>query len=111
MAACTLPELQNNLLKFKSLMDKIDSFNFNVNFSKNIEFNEVEELKIEEIKKVSKMKELIRNYKFIVEKQGDLVRMLNKNEESKYDPESIRNKICLLTIPGVEQRKKYLENQ
>lgn len=111
MSACTLPELQNNLLKFKALMDKIDAFNFNVNFSKNIEFDAVDELEIQEIQKVSKMKELLRNYKFIVEKQGELVRILNKNEDSKYDPQFIMNQISLLTIPGVEQCKKFLQDQ
>jgi hypothetical protein len=68
MSNCLLPELQNNLFKFRALMDKIDSYNFNTDLVKNVEFDPVEELEIEEIKKVSKMKEFLRNYKYIMEK-------------------------------------------
>lgn len=111
MAACTLPELQNNLLKFRVFMDKVDSYNFNIDLVKNIEFDPVEELEIEEIKKVSKMKEFLRNYKYMVEKQNNLIRILTRNTEIKYDPKSVSEKVSLLTIPGLEQQKKYLEDQ
>jgi hypothetical protein len=111
MAACTLPEVQNNLLKFKVFMDKLDSYNFNLNLEKNIEFDPVEDMEIEEIKKVSKMKEFLRNYKYIVERQNNLIRIMTDNKSIKYDPNVTKNKISLLTIPGLEQQRKYLSDQ
>lgn len=111
MSNCLLPELQNNLFKFRALMDKIDSYNFNTDLVKNVEFDPVEELEIEEIKKVSKMKEFLRNYKYIMEKQNNLIGLLTRNSEIKYDPQAICQKVSLLTIPGLEQQKKYLEDQ
>lgn len=111
MQACVLPELQNNLQKFRTFMDKIDSYNFNLNLVKNIEFDPVEELEIEEIKKVSKMKEILRNYKFVLEKQNNIIKILSSYKNVTYDPEKISQKISLLTLQGLEQQKKYLEEQ
>ena len=57
------------------------------------------------------MKEFLRNYKYIMEKQNNLIGLLTRNSEIKYDPQAICQKVSLLTIPGLEQQKKYLEDQ
>jgi len=67
LADFSLPELSSNLSKFKYLMDLIDSFNFNIDLKKSIEFDPVEELEIEQIKTISNLKDTIRNQKFILD--------------------------------------------
>ena len=67
LADFCLPELSSNLAKFKYLMDLIDSFNFNIDLKKSVEFDPVEELEIEQIKTISNLKETIRNQKRLLD--------------------------------------------
>ena len=67
LAEFSLPELSANLSKFRHLMELIDSFNFNLDLKKSIEFDPVEELEIEQIKTVSNLKDTIRNQKYIMD--------------------------------------------
>lgn len=67
LADFALPELSSNLMKFKFLMDLVDSFNFNIDLKKSIEFDPVEELEIEQIKTISNLKDTIRNQRFVLD--------------------------------------------
>ena len=60
LLGCNLPEAITNLTKFRAFLDKLDSYNFSTDLNNNIEFDPVEEMEIQEIKTVSKMKEFLR---------------------------------------------------
>ena len=108
LADFVLPELSCNVQKFRYLMDLIDSFNFNLDLKKSVEFDPVEELEIEQIKTISNLKDTIRNQKFILDHQNKLLKSLTRYEEVKYDPEKVVTKISEMSLPGIEQQKSYL---
>ena len=111
MEGSSLLALKQNMKRFKEFVDKVDSANFNLPLDKAYQFKP--DADVDEIKNITKLKDLIKNYKYVVSSQDQLLqRVISKSTTSDSQQSRIDSKrLGLLDDNGLERAKQFLEEQ
>ena len=51
------------------------------------------------------------NYRFIIDKQTEIIKILADGKDVGYNPREVVETCSLLSCPGIEQQKKFLDEQ
>ena len=103
--------VKENVERFKKFMDKIDTHNFKIPVDRAFIFEA--DADIDEIRSVGKLKDLIKNYKYVVESQDVLMNKAihygNKLRSENMDPCKVRMKV--LDSDGIAKARQFLSRQ
>ena len=106
-----LTVVKENVKRFKKFMDKLDSYTFKIPIEKAYQFEP--DTDIDEIKTMNKLKDLQKNYKYIVESQDCLINKAiqagTKTRNDNIDPTKCRMKV--LDADGIQRAKEFLTRQ
>lgn len=108
MEQVSLAILRENMKKFREFIDKVDSTVLGFPVDKAYQFQS--DADIDEIKTIKQLKDLLKNYKYVVHNQDQLLqRALSKSagDASKQDS----RRVGLLDEAGLERAKTFLEEQ
>lgn len=109
----TINVVKENVLRFKKFMDKVDSHNFKIPCEKAFIFEADSD--IDEIRNIGKLKDLLKNYKYVVETQDCLMNKAihfgNKlrGDMGGVDPTLTRMKV--LDSDGINKAKQFQSRQ
>jgi hypothetical protein len=108
MEQVSLTILRENMKRFREFIDKVDSTVLGFPVDKAYQFNS--DADIDEIKAVKRLKDLLKNYKYVVHSQDQLLqRALTKTAGDSTKQEARR--VSLLDDSGLERAKTFLEEQ
>lgn len=108
MEQVSLAILKDNMKKFREFIDKVDSTVLGFPIDKAYQFHS--DADIDEIKAVKRLKDLLKNYKYVVHNQDQLLqRALSKSACDPAKHEARR--VGLLDESGLERAKNFLEEQ
>merc|ERR1712087_850527 len=109
----TINVVKENVQRFRKFMDKVDSHNFKIPCEKAFIFEADSD--IDEIRNIGKLKDLLKNYKYVVETQDCLMNKAihygNKfrGDMGGVDPTLTRMKV--LDSDGINKAKQFLSRQ
>lgn len=107
----TLTIVKENVQRFRKFMDKLDSFNFKIPVEKAFQFEA--DADIDEIRNINKLKDLLKNYKYVVESQDILINkaVQNGSKIKTENHEATQVRMKLLDSEGMKRAKEFLNKQ